>query len=253
MRILISNDDSIYSEGIQVLYEIAKQITDDVWIVAPQTEQSGASHSLSLRTPLRLSQLDEKRFTVGGTPTDCVLIAVKELMKDKKPDLVLSGINHGSNLAEDITYSGTVAAAMEAALLDIPAIALSQKIDRSKNIYNFSNPIKYGYGLIKRILESNYMHPGSNNLINVNFPLCDVNDVKGFKVAPQGKRVKNENIQKNIDPDNKPYYWIGTLQQHDKDSKGTDLEAVHENFISVTPITLNLTDNNLLKTMIEKF
>jgi 5'-nucleotidase len=249
MRILISNDDSIYAEGIKVLYSIAKNITDDIWVVAPETEQSGAGHSLSLRKVIRIDEEGNNHFAVHGTPTDCVLVAIRELMLGKKPDLVLSGINHGSNLAEDITYSGTVAAAMEATLLGIPAIALSQKIDRINNIFDFSVSKKYALDVINKLYATKWFENNPNTLMNVNFPMCDVNEVKGVKFAKQGRRIKSENIQKCMDPENRPFFWIGSIKQFDIDSKESDLGIIQQNNISITPVSLELTDKNLMEKM----
>ena len=146
-RILISNDDSIHSSGIKMLEKIARSITDDVWVVAPETEQSGASHSLTIHRPLRLRQYDERHFSVDGTPTDCVMLAMSHLLKEHRPDLVLSGINHGANVGDDVTYSGTVAVAMEATLLGVRAIALSQQVEEGKPL-SFAVPEQRAADLI---------------------------------------------------------------------------------------------------------
>src|SRR3954467_2287997 len=165
-RILISNDDGIDAPGIQLLEKVARELSNDVWVVAPEMEQSGASHSLTTRRPLRLNEVGERRFAVDGTPTDCVLLALKKLLRDRPPDLVLSGINGGSNVGEDLTYSGTVAAAIEATLLGIPAIALSQD-------FREGHPIPWDTGeafapdMIRRLLKTPW--PAST-LFNINFP-----------------------------------------------------------------------------------
>src|SRR4029077_20938838 len=165
-RILISNDDGIGSPGIKVLEKVARELSNDVWVVAPEQEQSGASHSLTTRRPLRLHEVGTQRFMVDGTPTDCVLLAVKRLLRDRPPDLVLSGINGGSNVGEDLTYSGTVAAAMEATLLGIPAMALSQDYPDGSPI-PWDTGKAFGAEVVRRLLKQEWP---ANTLINVNFP-----------------------------------------------------------------------------------
>ena len=182
LRILISNDDGVNAPGIKVLERIARAISKDVWVVAPEQEQSAAGHSLTIRRPLRVRQLSRRRFAVDGTPTDAVLLGVNHVMKGKRPDLVLSGINRGSNLGEDVTYSGTVAAAMEATILGIPAIALSQFI-------NHPHPVKWATAeywapdIIRRIMAVGW---GRNVLMNVNFPDVLQSHVTGIEVTRQG-------------------------------------------------------------------
>src|SRR3954451_11958938 len=202
-RILISNDDGIESPGIKILEQIARELTDDVWVVAPDQEQSGASHSLTMRRPLRLDKVSERRYAVDGTPTDCVLLAVKRVLRDRPPDLMLSGINGGSNAGEDMTYSGTVAAAMEATLLGIPAVALSQE-------YSDGSPIPWDTGralgaeVIRRLLTQPWP---ANTLINVNFPGVPPDRVAGFAVTSQGKRAIADNLTESRDPRGRAYYW----------------------------------------------
>lgn len=243
MRILITNDDGIQAPGLEALKTIAATLSDDIWVVAPETEQSCASHSLSLRRPLRIRSLSPRIYAVDGTPTDCVLLAVKEIIKDKKPDLVLSGINRGSNLGEDVTYSGTIAAAMEGTLLDIPSIALSQSISREKAV-PWETPIHYAPKLIKQILTKGVPN---NTLININFPELPIEEIKGVKVTPQGKRKLGDNLYRNIDPEGTPYYWIGPVRTIAKDPQGSDLEAIGEGYIAVTPIYLDLTNYAVLE------
>lgn len=243
MRILITNDDGIQAPGLSALKAIAATLSDDVWVVAPETEQSCASHSLSLRRPLRIRSLSPRIYAVDGTPTDCVLLAVKEIIKDKKPDLVLSGINRGSNLGEDVTYSGTVAAAMEGTLLDIPSIALSQSISRDKAV-PWETPIHFAPKLINQILAKGVP---DNTLININFPELSIEEIKGVKVTPQGKRKLGDNLYRNIDPEGTPYYWIGPVRTIAKDPQGSDLEAIGEGYIAVTPIYLDLTNYAVLE------
>jgi 5'-nucleotidase len=241
-RILISNDDGIESPGIKILEQIARELTDDVWVVAPDQEQSGASHSLTMRRPLRLDRVSERRYAVDGTPTDCVLLAVKRVLRDRPPDLVLSGINGGSNAGEDMTYSGTVAAAMEATLLGIPAVALSQE-------YPDGSPIPWDTGralgaeVIRRLLAQQWP---ANTLINVNFPGVPPDRVAGFAVTSQGKRDIADNLTEARDPRGRPYYWIGPMRETGGAKPGTDIAALTENKVSITPINMDLTYVRLL-------
>ena len=249
MRILITNDDGVNAPGLTVLRHIAESLTDDVWVVAPETEQSCASHSLSLRKPLRIRSLTPRYYAIDGTPTDCVLLAVKEIMKDHKPDLVLSGINRGANLGEDVTYSGTIAAAMEGTLLDIPSIAFSQSIMPNKPIH-WETPHHYARQLITSILDVGIP---DNTLININFPDRESEKIKGIKTVPQGKRKLGDNLYRNIDPEGVPYYWIGPVRNIEKDPKGSDLEAISEGYITVTPIYLDLTNHAALEPLSKAF
>lgn len=243
MRILVTNDDSVHSEGLRILETLAYTISDDVWVVAPETEQSAVSHALSLRRPLRIRNIRKNWYSVDGTPTDCVVIAVKEILKDSKPQLILSGINHGSNLGEDITYSGTVAAAIEGTLLDIPSIAFSQHYQDKTIDWRVAE--HYGSEVIKKILDAGIPY---NTLINVNFPPRDnVNDVMGVKVVPQGRRKLGDNVYKKYDPKGEPYYWISSMRNIEKDPPFSDFAAINDGFIAITPIHLNLTDYNALE------
>ena len=170
MRILVTNDDGIHSPGLTVAETIAKSLSDDVWIVAPENEQSGASHSLTLASPLRLRKIAEKCFAVSGTPTDCVMMAALQILKNQPPDLVLSGVNWGSNLADDVTYSGTIAGAMEGCALGIRSIAMSQAYDEEgRDKIDWSPGELHGPALIRRLLEAGWP---DGTLININFPGC---------------------------------------------------------------------------------
>lgn len=245
MRILLTNDDGIYAPGLQALYDIASQLSDDVWIVAPETEQSGTAHSLTLHTPLRIKALGPKRFAVNGTPTDCVLLAIQEVLRDKKPDLVLSGINMGSNLGEDVTYSGTVAGAMEGTLLGIKSIALSQE-HAGYEAPNFEVATQHGVETLRTLLG--YEIP-DYVLLNVNFPAIKPEEVKGIKPAPQGKRKIGISHQKQQDPQGRPYYWISSRRDETRDNIPADLDAIKNGYISVTPLSLDLTDYDTLESL----
>jgi len=253
-RILISNDDGINSAGIKKLELIAKSLARDVWVVAPQTEQSGTSHSLTLRSPLRINKITKNRFSVNGTPTDCMLLAINKIMKDSPPDLVLSGINCGSNLGEDMTYSGTIAAAMEATLCGIPAIALSQgAVERdSKKKIDWSAAEAYSAKIIKKVISVNWPR---DVLINVNFPPVPKTHVKGIDITREGRRKVGDVIIENKDPRGKPYFWIGAQKHSGNYASGTDLAAIQSNLISVTPLSINLTQQAMvlkLKTIFKK-
>lgn len=246
-RILLTNDDGIHAPGLQVLEHIAQALSDDVWIVAPETEQSAAGHSLTLRRPLRIQHYGNKRYSVDGTPTDSVLLAINEIMVEHQPDLVLSGVNKGGNLGEDITYSGTVSAAMEATLLGIPAIALSQFFtDRDAIPWQCAKD--HGAKVITQLLKAGW---SKNSLLNVNFPNCSAEQLQGIEYTRQGRRKIGDNLAKGIDPRGESYYWIGALRTQTQHETGTDLYAIMNNAVSVTPISLDFTDEATLRQLRE--
>jgi 5'-nucleotidase len=248
-RILISNDDGIESPGIKLLEKIARDITSDVWVVAPEQEQSGASHSLTTRRPLRLKELGPHRFSVDGTPTDCIVVAVRRLLRDRPPHLVLSGINAGSNVGEDLTYSGTVAAAMEATLLDIPAMALSQDYRDGESI-PWETSETFAPEVIRRLLQLPWP---AHTLFNINVPGVPPEQVKGFAVTSQGKRAIADNLIDGVDPRGRPYYWIGPARETGDAEPGTDVAAVADGYVSITPIYLDLTNIPLLASLKKAF
>ncbi len=248
-RILISNDDGINSPGIRVLEKIARALSDDVWTVAPELEQSGASHSLTTRRPLRLHEIAPHRYAVDGTPTDCIVLAVKRLLRDRPPDLVLSGINGGSNVGEDLTYSGTVAAAMEATLLGIPAAALSQDFRDGAPI-PWETGEAFGPDIIRRLLRRPW--PDST-LININFPAVPPGKTTGYAVTSQGRREIADNLMEGVDPRGRPYYWIGPVREVGGAHPGTDVAALLDNKVSITPIFLDLTNVPVLADLREAF
>jgi 5'-nucleotidase len=244
-RILISNDDGIEAEGIALLERIAHTLSDDVWVVAPAHENSGAGHSLSLHSPLRYRKHSERRWSVVGTPTDAVLVGVMEIMKDKRPGLMLSGVNRGSNLAEDITYSGTVSAAMEATLLDIPSIALSNQI--TEEGVDWRVPEQYAAGIIRTLTQLSWP---SSTLMNVNFPALPLESIKGVRPCPHGRRVLDDNLHRRVDPHGRPYIWIGGQRTEPfGDQPTADLHQIREGWITVTPIDLDMTNYPLLEKM----
>jgi len=236
-RILVSNDDGINATGIKVLERIARSLSDDVWVVAPELEQSAASHSLTIHRPLRLKQLGEKRYTVDGTPTDCVLLAINHLMEDRRPDLVLSGVNHGNNIGEDVTYSGTIAAAMEATLLGVRAIAMSQRVIDGQSIH-WETAEHFGPEVVRKALATEWPR---HVLVNVNYPDCPPDRVTGIQVVPHGNRKIGDELIKRTDPRGRPYFWIGAARGEIDVPPDTDVHVVTHGGISVTPIYLDLT------------
>ena len=252
MRILVTNDDGIHAPGLAVAERIARALTDDVWVVAPETEQSGASHSLTLTLPLRLREVDKRRFAVTGTPTDCVMMACAHVMKDSAPTLILSGVNRGSNIADDVTYSGTIAGAMEGCALGIPSIALSQAYgfeDRSE--IHWACCETHGPGLIRRLTDIGWP---ADVLMNVNFPDCAPGDVKGTEITMQGKRdLQTAALDRRVDARGFPYFWIGFKRVRSTPSAGTDLSAIYSKRISVTPLHLNLTERGVMEKLREAF
>ncbi|MDP6952682.1 MAG: 5'/3'-nucleotidase SurE [Alphaproteobacteria bacterium] len=237
MRVLISNDDGIGAPGIERLERIAGEFSDDVWVVAPESDNSGAGHSLTLSEPVRARQLSERRFAVNGTPTDCVLMGVLALIPDKRPDLVLSGINQGGNLGEDITYSGTVAAAMEGTLLGIPSIGLSQHRDDAK-VTPWETAESHAPGLLRSLIEKGWP---ANVFLNVNFPNVPADKVKGVSVTRQGRRKPGSKLDRREDPRGRAYYWIDSARIEEPTLEGSDLSAIYDGRISVTPLHLDLT------------
>jgi 5'-nucleotidase len=251
MRILVTNDDGIHALGLVVAERIARALTDDVWVVAPESEQSGASHSLTLALPLRLREIDSRHFAVSGTPTDCVMMAIAELMTESRPALVLSGVNRGANLADDVTYSGTIAGAMEGTALGVPSIALSQAFGSSRDI-DWSSAETHGPTLIRKLISIGW---SADVLMNVNFPDCGADLVRGVEVTTQGKRdLQTAMLDRRVDARGIPYFWIGFKRGRSRPPEGSDLNAIHAGRISVTPLHLNLTEfqeRNRLKPLLE--
>lgn len=245
MRILLTNDDGVHAPGLKILQQIACTLSDDIWIVAPHEEQSGAGHSLTLTRPLRVHEHGDRHFSVTGTPTDAVMMAVGHLMKDFKPDLILSGVNRGANLAEDVTYSGTVAAAMEGAISGIRSIALSQVYAREGmgDAVPFATARAWG----ERVLRPLIALPASRRMLfNVNFPAIEPDAVRGIKVVRQGFHdVDRTHIVEGTDPRGYRYFWFG-LGSSDAVPEGTDLAAIAEHYVTVTPLHYDLTQDSAL-------
>jgi 5'-nucleotidase len=241
MRILLTNDDGIHAPGLEALERIARTLSDDVWVVAPETEQSGASRSLTLADPIRVRRAGDQRFAVHGTPTDCVMLAIQNLIEGAAPDLVLSGVNRGQNLGEDVTVSGTVAGAMMGMALGIPGIALSQAIARFHDDEQalFHTAETYAPGIIRHLLKASWP---DDVIININFPDLEPEEVHEVEVCAQGIRdVVNGHAERRIDLRGRDYYWMGWRGLPDNAPAGTDLYAVRHGRISVTPLHIDLT------------
>jgi 5'-nucleotidase len=253
MRILLTNDDGVNARGLELLERVARQFSDDIWIVAPAEEQSGAGHSLTLTQPVRLRKHDDRRFSVTGTPTDAVMLGLSHVLKDSPPDLVLSGINRGANLGEDVTYSGTVSAAMEGALAGVRSIALSQSYSREGmgDTVPFAAAEAWAAKVLAPLLD--YETP-AGTLLNVNFPALPPEEVKGIRICRQGIRDYGRlRIVERTDPRGYRYYWFGLGPMVQTPGHQTDLEAMDDGFVSVTPLHLDLTHDASMNVLRERF
>jgi 5'-nucleotidase len=247
-RILVTNDDGIHAPGLVILEKIARSLSKDVWVVAPDSEQSGAGHSLTLSNPIRFRQHDERRFSVFGTPTDSVIMAAKVLIpKDKKIDLVLSGINRGANVAEDITHSGTVAAAMEGTLCDIPSVSLSQSFEfwKQNPVIHWETALHHAPEVIRKLCAHGW---GLHTMMNINFPDVTPEKVKGIKLVPHGRRDTPKHLTEGTDPKGRKYYWVNWADEGvHGDREDCDLKWMKKKYITVTPIKMDLTDYSSLE------
>jgi 5'-nucleotidase len=233
-RILITNDDGYHSEGIIALEQALSEI-GDIFVVAPESEQSGASHSLTLARPLRIRQIDSRHWTVDGTPTDCVTLALNQILSaDERPHICVSGINHGPNLGDDATYSGTVAGALEATILGVPGLAFSLAASRS---HDFTQSMKFARHITERAIADGLPE---QTLLNVNIPS---GEAQGIRITKQGFKEARPVISEHIDPRGKLYYWIGEIRDGFRAEGGTDFEAVDDGFVSVTPMRSDLTNH----------
>ena len=239
MRILLTNDDGIHAPGLEVLEQIAAQFTDDVWICAPAEEQSGAGHSLTLNRPVRLQKFSDRRFAVTGTPTDAVSMGLREVLgPDMQPDLILSGVNRGANLGDDITYSGTASAAMEGALAGIRSIALSQVIspETRGTDAEFKEALDWAGRVIKPLVDAPF---GNRTFLNVNFPPVGA---KGIRITRQGFHdYSRGSVVEGTDPRGLKYFWFGLHPIEHTLDHGTGLEAIADGYVTVTPLQLDLT------------
>jgi len=232
--ILVSNDDGYLAPGLKALVDAVEPL-GEVWVVAPEREQSAASHSISLHRPLRIREVSSRWLAVDGTPTDCSYLGVNYILKDRKPALMVSGINHGPNMADDVTYSGTVAAAMEASIFKVPAIAFSLV---SRDEFDFGPSARFARALVEAAL-SRPLPPSM--LLNVNIPSRV--DPKGYVVTSLGKHTYGFDVIENTDPRGRKYYWIGGNEYEHEDIPGSDCNAVlRDQLVSVTPLQLDLTD-----------
>jgi 5'-nucleotidase len=248
MRILLTNDDGIDSPGLHALRQIAAELSDDVWVIAPETNQSGASHSLSLHEPLRMRRIEERVFAVRGTPTDSVIMGVRHVLKQRGPDLVLSGVNRGANMAEDVTYSGTIAGAFEGTILGVRSIALSQAYGSdAARAPKWQTAIAHGPRLIRKLLAMDW---AAFSVININFPDREPDDVAGTIATTQGRRDPGLlQIEERCDTWGNPYYWLAFERRRSSTAEGTDLWAVYSGRISVTPLFLDLTHQAMRETL----
>ncbi len=235
MRVLVSNDDGVEAQGIRVLAEHLGEL-GEVTVVAPDRDRSGASNSLTLNAPLRVTKLGERRYRVAGTPTDCVHLALAGLL-DHEPDIVVSGINNSANLGDDVIYSGTVSAAMEGRFLGLPAIAISLvSIDRAAQ--HFDSAARAVLMLTKRLLVDPLP---ADTILNVNVPDRPWHELQGFEVTRLGRRHRSEPCVAQPDPRGRMMYWIGPAGKAEDDGPGTDFDAVRRGYVSVTPIHVDLT------------
>ena len=252
VRILISNDDGIHAPGLEVLKTIASALSDDIWIVAPEVERSGASRALTLTEPVRIRQVGPQTFACSGTPTDCVLLGVQELVAGKRPDLVLSGVNRGQNIAEDTSVSGTIAAAMQGMQMGIPSIALSQAMHfRAGQPIPWETAAQHGAGVIAKLIAARWPE---GVVMNVNFPDCLPGDVTGIEATFQGFRDEDiSHVDRRSDLRGNDYFWIGYRGKLSAPAAGSDLLAVYERRISVTPLHIDLTEHKALSALKQVF
>ena len=245
MRILLTNDDGVHARGLGALKRIALELSDDVWIVAPETDQSGQARSLTLSHPLRERALDERTFAVNGTPTDCVIMGVRKLVG--KVDLVLSGVNRGTNIGDNVLYSGTVAGAMEGAFLGIPSVALSQAYapDGTRDV-KWNNVETHGARVLRTLLDDGF---ATSRLVNVNFPNLDADEVEGIEVVTQGRFQHGLHVEERRDGRNLPYNWLAFRGGPPDEQPGTDIEAIRSGRIAITPLALDMTDERALEGM----
>jgi len=236
-RILVTNDDGIHSSGLIKLEEALQEL-GDVYVVAPASEMSGASHSLTLARPLRIRQVDDRHWTVDGTPTDCVTLALNKILAGNElPEICVSGINHGGNLGDDATYSGTVAGALEATILGVPGVALSLV---AREHFDFREAAQFAVMAARKVLTEGLPE---GTLLNINIP---VGEIKGVRVTRQGIKNARPVITEHIDPRGKPYFWIGEEYFRTNSAEGTDYQAIESGYISVTPLKSDMTDHRAL-------
>lgn len=247
--ILVTNDDGVHSQGLISLFRSMQKL-GDAYIIAPDRERSAVSHALTMHKPLKVDKLRKNIYSINGTPTDCIAIGVNKILPEK-PVFIVSGINKGANLGDDITYSGTVSAAIEATIMGIPAFAVSL-VSREKNFsaWNFTAASKISLKIGEYILEHSLPY---DTLLNVNVPNVTAKGIKGMKLTRQGKRIYDDSIQETFDPHGEKHYWIGGGNPYWEHGEDTDIQAVQDNYVSVTPIHLDLTNYDALKFLKKRF
>jgi len=241
--ILVTNDDGVHSPGLIALLQAMKDL-GEAYVVAPDRERSAVSHALTLHRPIKVEEIGERFFSINGTPSDCVAVGVNKILHEK-PVFVVSGVNKGGNLGDDVTYSGTVSAAMESTIMGIPAFAVSLVTEkRRSSSFNFDTASRIASGIGAYILENSLPY---DTLLNVNVPDVPFQDIKGLKLTRQGKRIYDDSIQETLDPHGEKHYWIGGGKPYWEHGEDTDIQAVQDNCVSVTPIHLDLTNYDALK------
>jgi 5'-nucleotidase len=248
--ILVTNDDGVNSPGLISLFNAMKDI-GDAFIVAPDRERSAASRSLTMHRPLKVEKLKKRVFSVNGTPTDCVAIGINKILS-RKPSLVVSGINRGANLGDDISYSGTVSAAMESTIMGIPSLAISLALDRpsKKALLYFETASRIAADICRYILRKSLPY---DTLLNINVPNVNIESIKGMKFTRQGKRVYDNAVHDTLDPNGNLHYWIGGGEPSWEKGTDTDIQAIQRGFVSITPIHLDLTNYEALHLLKENW
>lgn len=251
MRILITNDDGIHAPGLEVLERIARTLSDDVWVCAPEKDQSGVGRSITMNEPLRLREVGNQKYALTGTPTDCVIMGVRKVLP-KKPDLILSGVNSGENICDYVTYSGTVAGAMEGSLLGVKSIALSQAyvFEEGVKTIPWQTAQEHAPAIIKKLIE---LETPERTFYNVNFPNCNFDEVAGVDVTNQGINEHVLGMEERNDGRGYPYYWLSFAKSDELKIPGSDLQALRNNKISVTPLKVDKTDHDFHKLLNEVF
>jgi len=247
--ILVTNDDGVHSQGLISLFRSMQKL-GDAYIIAPDRERSAVSHALTMHRPLKVEELRKHVYSINGTPTDCVTIGVNKILPEK-PVFIVSGINKGANLGDDITYSGTVSAAIEATIMGIPAFAVSLvSLEKTFSASSFTAASKISLKIGEYILEHSLPY---DTLLNVNVPNVNTKGIKGMKLTRQGKRIYDDSIQETFDPHGEKHYWIGGGKPYWEHGEDTDIQAVQDNYVSVTPIHLDLTNYDALKFLKKRF
>jgi 5'-nucleotidase len=245
--ILVTNDDGVGARGIRALQEALEELAE-VYTVAPDRERSASSHSLTIHKPLRVNRLDKRLFSISGTPTDCVALGVQKILPHR-PDLIISGINHGPNLGDDLTYSGTVSAAMEGTILNIPSVAVSLNVENGKEAF-FETASAVAREMAGMVLEKSLPY---DTLLNVNVPNVEHKNLAGVKLTRQGKRTYEGAVNETISPWGEVYYWIGGGVPYWEHGEDTDINAVREGYVSVTPLHLDLTNHGAMTFLKEQW